>query len=67
MALFGDNAATEADVAGIEDGGLAGGGAFDGLLEMKTGVRAFWFDCTVDEWGAVAEADLEAVRVGSLR
>lgn len=29
MGLFGDDAAAEADVAGVEDGGLAGSGAFD--------------------------------------
>lgn len=36
--LFRDDTATEADVAGIEDGGLAGGGALDRLSEAKSGV-----------------------------
>ena len=39
MVLFGDDAAAEADVAGIEDGGLAGGGALDGLREREASSR----------------------------
>ena len=78
MVLFGDDAAAEADVARIEDGGLAGGGALDGMREREAGNRfgvvgiltgrtvGFWTggDFAVDKRGAVAEADFEAVLVG---
>lgn len=37
LGLFRDDAAAEADVARVEDSGLAGGGAFDGLREVKPG------------------------------
>ncbi len=77
MVLFGDNSAAEANFAGIEDGGLAGGGALDRLREREVSNRfgvvgiltdrtvSFWTsgNCAVDERGAVAEANLEAVRV----
>lgn len=63
--LFSDDAATEADVARVEDGGLAGGGAFDWLSKVERG--RFWVDLAVDERGAVAEADLETMRVGGRR
>jgi hypothetical protein len=39
MVLFGNNSTAEADVAGIEDGGLARGGALDRLREREAGSR----------------------------
>ena len=63
--LFGDDAAAKADVARIEDGGLAGGGALDRLREREVSNRfgvvgiltdrtvSFWTsgNCAVDERG----------------
>lgn len=75
--LFGDDAAAEANFAGIEDGGLPRGGALDRPREREAGSRfgvvgiltdrtvSFWAsgNLAVDERGAVAEANLEAVWV----
>lgn len=64
LGLFRDDAATETDVAGIKDGGLARSGAFDRLGEAENDSRASGsLNCAVDKRGTVAEADLETARV----
>lgn len=76
MSLVGDEAAAEADVAGVEDGRLAGSGAANWGCEDKLARRSVC--CTVlfvgcgfaegdgDSGGAMTEANLEVGELGEV-